>query len=142
MTPREAIIAAVQQRLEVIDGVEEVKRLPFADPLRFPALHIFDGGHRILDSEPQVTRYVIDLTIEGYLEAAGGEEAHAALQALYAKVVASLLTEPPLGGLAETIEEGDLRILIAPLAGKSRLCLGLDLAITFPTRRGNPALTA
>lgn len=139
---RESIFAEVEQRLGAITGVLEVKRMPFVDPLLFPALHIFDAGQQIEETESGVTRYGAMLTVEGYLEAQGGAEAHAELSNLYSATVAALVTEPPLGGLAETIDEGGMNIQIAPLAGKSRLMFALDFTISFPTRRGAPSTSA
>jgi hypothetical protein len=141
---REQIFAAIEDRLRGIASpvVAEVERLPSADPVSFPALHIFDGGHRIVDMEAGTTRYTLTVPIEGYVEQSSGVAAHAALNALYAAVVAAVMPDPPLDGLAETIDEQDFRTAIAPLASIDRLGFAVDFEITFATRRGDPAQAA
>lgn len=132
---REQILGLVDQRLAPL--AEEYERNPSDDPTRFPALAANDGGHRIVETEAGATRYALDLTVEGYVEGGTGAQASAALNELYAAVVATMMTEPPLGGLAETIEEGDLRVATATLASDRRLGFTLEFTITFPTRRGD-----
>jgi hypothetical protein len=139
---REACFIEIDARLTAIDGVTEVERMPSGDPMSFNALHIFDGGQRAGISESDATRYDMSILIEGYVEGSGGKDAHAEINALYADVVAALMSEPPLGGLVETIDEGDLQVTVAQLASKSRLAFSLDFKITFPTRRDDPAQPA
>lgn len=140
-TVREQVMAAVMTALGEL-GVAELELMPSADPVVFPALHVFDGGQDASPSEPAATRYELALTLEGYMEQAGGAAAYATLNALYAAAVAALMAEPPLGGLAETIDEGGLRISVAPLASRPRLGFSLDMTITFPARRDDPAQPA
>jgi hypothetical protein len=135
---REAIFKEVEDRLNSL-GVGEVERMPSGDPMVFPALHIFDGGQQTSTAETDVSRYDMSVLIEGYLEASGGSAGHTQLNDLYAAVVAVLIPEPPLGGLAETIDEGSLQITVAPLASARRLAFSLDFSVTFPTRRDDPA---
>lgn len=140
---RELVFAEIGARLAAIGGVAEVERMPSGDPMDFPALHIFDSGSAPNgEGEPAITRHELPVTIEGYLEQAGGAAAHTALNGLYARVVSVMMPEPPLGGLAETIDEGALRVVVAPLASKPRLGFSLDFIITFPTRRDDPAQPA
>ncbi|UAK24349.1 hypothetical protein [Sphingomonas nostoxanthinifaciens] len=139
---REQIFALIEERLGGIAGVSEVERMPSSDPVSFPALHIFDGGQAPDWDETGVTRYDMTVVVEGFLEASGGAEAHKALNALYVDVVTSLMTEPPLDGLAETIDEGGFRPAVAPLASVRRLGFSLTFQITFPTERGDPAQPA
>lgn len=135
---RNLIFAEIMERLTSIGDAAETELMPSSDPVSFPARHVFDGGQSLGETEAGVTRYALAVTIEGYLEQAGGADAHEAINELYAATVGALLPDPPLGGLAETIDEGDLRITVAPLASMSRLGFALDLEITFPTRRGHP----
>lgn len=139
---REACFAEIETRLTAIAGVIEVERMPSGDPMSFSALHIFDGGQRAGDSNVESTRYDMSVLIEGYVEGGSGSAAHGAINALYADVVAALMPEPPLGGLVETIDEGDLQISVAQLASIERLAFALDFKITFPTRRDDPAQPA
>lgn len=139
---REQVVAAIEAALAGVD-VAELETMPAGDPVKFPALHIFDAGQNPLnDTEAGVTRYDLALTLEGYMEQAGGAAAYARLNALYRDVVAALMVEPLLGGLAETIDEGALRLSVAPLAAKPRLGFALDMIITFPARRDDPAQAA
>lgn len=139
---RELIFADIEQRLNDAESVALVERMPSGDPDVFPALSIFDGNQEPVDEGCGSTRYRLGVTIEGYVEGADGPEAHAALSELYKDVVAALITEPPLGGLAEEIQEGGLRVSVAHLADARRLAFGLDFTIQFSTARDNPALPA
>lgn len=140
--PRSLVCGTIMGRLRAIPGVAEVERMPSGDPLTFPALHFFDDGHRIGELEAGATRYDMLPTIVGYVEGEGGDEAHDALIDLYSLAVAALLTDPPLDGVAETIDEGNCKFMVAPLASKRRLAFALELPITFAAKRGNPAQAA
>ncbi|USI71618.1 hypothetical protein [Sphingomonas morindae] len=144
MTPlREQIWAEIERRLGAIDGVAEVEREPSAEPISFNALHLEDAGQRTIDGSAGATWYQLAVTIRGYVEGGAGAEAHAALNQLHADTVAALMAdEPPLGGLAETIDEGAMQVQVATAASERRLMFLLDLELTFATRRGNPAQPA
>lgn len=139
---RELIFAAIESRLTGVEGVSLVERMPSGDPDVFPALSIFDGGQEPTDQGCSATRHGLSVTIEGYVEGADGPEAHAALSQLYVDTVAALMTEPPLGGLVEEIQEGGFRPSVAHLAAAKRLAFGLDFTVLFSTARDNPALPA
>jgi hypothetical protein len=141
---REQLLAIVDARLAAVEGVASYEAEPSGDPAEFPALASFDGGQQPTDdTEAGATRYVMGLTVEGYVEGGGGAPARAARSLLHARVVAALMTEPPLGGLAESIEEaGELRLDTAELASKRRLAFAQDFAIQFSTVRGDPATFA
>lgn len=139
---RELVFAGIEERLRAIDGVVEVEVMPSADPLGFPALHVFDSGQDPGEGGPAHQGYDLSPSIEGYVEGSGGVEAFAALNRLYGDTVRALVTEPPLNGLAETIDEGGMRVFVAELASARRLGFSLDLPITFFTRRGDPAQPA
>lgn len=140
---RSQIILLIAERLSAISGIAEVEVMPSGDPVSFPALHIFDPGHDTdTDTALGVTRYDMSPYIEGYHELPGGRAAYEALNAIYAEVVSALVSDPPLDGLAETIDEGDMRMEVATLASNRRLGFSLKFNITFPTSRSNPAETA
>jgi hypothetical protein len=134
---REQILAVVDTRLAAFPGLGEYERNPSGDPASFPALAAHDHGQRTVETEAGATRYALTLVVEGYVQGGTGAAASAALNELYAFVVGTLMTEVPMGGLAETIEEGELRIAVATLAGERRLGFTLEFTITFPTRRGD-----
>lgn len=140
--PRSLIVADAVDRLRQINLSGETELMPSGDPVSFPALHVFDSGHQTEQSEPGVNRYSMPLEIEGYVEVAGGAAAHASMIRLYTDAVAALLAHPPLGGIAETVDEGDLNIVVATLAERRRLGFTLTILITFPARRGDPAQLA
>jgi hypothetical protein len=138
---REQIFAVIDQRLAVgqVPGLVEYAFEPDRDPARFPALHAFDGGDVPIEDETGATRKALTVTVEGFVEKASGAEARAALNELHAAAVRQLLIEPPLGGLAETInEKGPLRIDTAELANKRRRGFSQDFEITYSTVRGDP----
>jgi hypothetical protein len=135
---REQILAICDTRLAAIVAPGgEYERNASGDPSRFNALFLNDDGQDIAETEAGATRYALRLTVEGYVQGGTGAAASAALNELYAGVVATMMTEPPMGGLAETIEEGRLNVAVANLAGERRLGFTLDFTITFPTRRGD-----
>lgn len=142
IAPRSAVIADVMQRLAAINPDGENELMPSADPITFPAFHVFDPGHATDPSEAGVTRYAMALEIEGYVEGGTGADAHAEMTALYTSAVTALLAEPLLGGVAETVDEGDMNIVVATLSEKRRLGFTLTIPITFPARRGDPAQSA
>jgi len=137
-TMRSLIFDEAAARLKLIPGVNEVEILPAGDPVSFNAIHLFDGGHRVVPHDAWTVGHDMTLIVEGYVEGAMGVDAHRELASLHAVCVAALVSEPPLGGLAETIDEGDLRIAVAPLASKPRLAFAADFQIGFATRRGDP----
>lgn len=139
---RARILAEIEARLKTIPAIAEVEIMPSGDPIDFPALHIFDDGHAIRNGEAGLTGYDIVPELVGYVEGSSGKEAHLELTNLYATAVALLTPDPPLGGLAQSIDEGDMRILVAPLEKGGRLAFTLGLPITFFTRRGDPAQAA
>lgn len=136
---RLAIVEEIESRLLAIAGVAEVMINASGDPTQFPALFIDDSGH-VPDelTEPGGTRYAMNIAIEGYVEGSGGKQAYADLNALYVNVVAALLPEPPLDGLAEEIDEGPMRISTAILAKQQRMGFSMDLKITFVADRTSP----
>lgn len=139
---RAGIVAEVERRLGLVPGIAEVEVMPAADPMAFPAFHLFDDGQEPVDMDPEATRYALALRVECYVEKPGGSAAYAQLNDLYAAAVAALLGDEQLGGLVETIEEGRQAIGVAPLASEPRLYFGLDLPITFAARRGDPSQPA
>lgn len=139
---REQIFAEIETRLRAIEGVAEVARMPSGDPSRFPALHLFDQGHRPSDSGPEndAQLQALSVGIDGYVQGGDGSAAHAAVNALYADVIEALFPEPVLGGLAAEIEEMNFTVEVAERANARRLAFSLDLTIHYATRRGMPHL--
>ena len=136
---REQICAILDARLAAIPGVAEYERDPSGDPSDFPAISMTDNGQRIVGGESGITCYALDLTIEVYAEGSSGAAVSAQLNEFHAAVVSAIMQEPPINGLAESFEEGDLVRDTAHLADKPRKGFRQDFTITFPTRRGNPA---
>jgi len=137
---REAIFAEIETRMRAIAGVGEVERMPSGDPTRWPAIGIEDGVQSADgNTEPGVNRYDLPVTISGFVEGGGGSTAHAAANELYRAVVAAMISDPPLGGLAEEVTEGDLRMQVAMLADRRRIGFELDFSITFVADKFNPA---
>lgn len=132
---REAIFAEIEARLRAARPDAEVERMPSGDPSAFPAYGIIDRGHGPTEHEAGTTRYQLDVTIDGYVESAGGSAAHAEMNALYEDAKAALITEPPLGGLAESIDEGDFTADVAALASQRRIGFQADFTIIFSTDR-------
>jgi hypothetical protein len=138
LTVREQILQAIVTRLALIPGIAEVTRETSGDPSRFPALVVMDGDQQPIEREPSVSRYEMSPGIWGYVEGEDGPAVASARTKLYGDVVAALITEPPLDGLAETIEEGALDTRPGQLGALRRLEFGLTFNITYATKRGAP----
>lgn len=137
---RETILSTLDLRLSQIAGVAEYERNPSGDPTAFPALSMTDNGQTVVDGEGSITRYALDLAFEGYVEGNDGATVSAELNELYASLLAAVMQEPPIAGLAESFEEGALTISTAFLCEAPRKGFRQDFKITFTTRRGNPAI--
>lgn len=138
---REQIFQAVETALGAIALSPTVKRMVIGDfsEQEFPALNIDDVGQSMSEEETGVSRYALDLVVEGFVEGATGPLAHAALNELHAQVVKALRTEPLLGGLAEEVSEGATRVDVAQLADARRLAFAQDFKVIFTTVAGDPA---
>ena len=135
---REQLFAILDERLAAIAGVAEYEREPSGDPNAFPALVLYDGGQMQSDGEVGNSQQMLTVTVQGYAEGGAGAAAHGAMNDLHAAVVAALMTEPPLDGLVETIEDRGLRVSVAVLASKRRFGFAQDFEIQFATVRGDP----
>ena len=136
---RERIFAEIETRLQAIasPAVGEVRRMPGGDPSRFPALFIFDQGDRIAQDEEETDTmaFVLSVGIDGFVS---GTAPHSDANALYAAVVEALFTQPVLDGLATEIRIVRLDMAVAERAKDHRLGFGLELAIHYHTRFGEP----
>lgn len=136
MIAREAIFAEVETRLRSLPSALEVERMASGDPSSYPALNIEDGGQNAdNETEGGATRYDLTIAIEGYVSGGGGAEAHAAANALYGDVKKVLLSEPPLGGLAEEINEGGARFAVAILSNERRIGFVAEFIVRFVAPR-------
>lgn len=132
---RETIWLAIDAAMTA--DVEEYERMPSGDPAKFPARHGSDSGQSTIEREAQNSRYSMDVTIEGFVQGQGGAVTHGQLNELYADTVKRMmaLSDHPA---IESIEEGDFRPGVAPLASNRRLAFAQDFTIIFATRRGDP----
>lgn len=136
---RQTIFAAIASALaSPATSAVEIEVMASADPISFPALHIVDDGQSREMHEAGASRYSLSVSIEGYVEGAGGAAAHAQLNQLYADTVRAVMALIDTVSSIEDIFEGDLRTSVAPLAEARRLAFAQDFAITFVTRRGEP----
>lgn len=140
MTVRDTILGAIVAALAPL--APEVELEPAGDPIDFPALGITDSGHRVLEREVDITRRVMTVTIDGFVEGEGGAAPTAARNRLHAAVVAALLADETLGGTVELIEDADARLFAAQLSSKRRLGFAQDFDVQFITARADPALAA
>ncbi len=140
MTVRDAILAAIVEALEQL--APEVELEPAGDPIDFPALGITDSGHRVLEREVDITRRMMMITVDGFVEGGDGAAPTAARNKLLAEVVAALMADETLGGTVELIEDDDLRMFTAELSSKRRLGFAQDFAVQFTTSRADPAQAA
>lgn len=136
---REQIFAAIETRLAAIVSpeVNEVRRMPGGDPTRLPALFIFDQGDAAErdQEETDTMAFVLSVGIDGFVS---GDAPHSVANALYAAVIEALFPQPVLGGLATEIRIVRLDMVVAERAKDHRLGFGLELAIHYHTRFGEP----
>lgn len=140
---RELIAAELDARLQAIADARggEYERDPSGDPTVWPAISLDDEGQDPSEEEADVTRYEMAVSIEVYAQGSSGQVVSQELNELHAEIVAAIMLpgQPPIGGLAERIEEGPLRRFTAAIASKPRKGFRLKFIITFTTRRGDPA---
>lgn len=136
---REQIFAAIEARLSAIasPAIGEVRRMPGGDPTRLPALFIFDQGDTATrdEEETDTMAFIMSVGVDGFV---AGDAPHTVANALYAAVVEALFPQPVLGGLATEIRIERLNMAVAERAKDHRLGFGLDLAIHYHTRFGEP----
>jgi len=70
MTVRDQILAAIEAAIVYLAVEVEVE--PAGDPSAFPALGITDAGHAVLEREVSLTRRAMTVTIDGFVDGAGG----------------------------------------------------------------------
>lgn len=140
MSVGEDIWAEIDKRLAAIERAQSYERMPSGDPDTFPALAGYDEGDEPTETETAVTRLNGTITVEGFVQGAGGAPAHNAMMALHADVVKALCgDDATLGGLVTSIEiTGRRRVSIAVLASERRLGFAQDFKIEFATVRGDP----
>lgn len=136
---RESIFTAIEARLAAIISpvVREVERMPAGDPTQLPALFIFDQGDAAAQDEEETDTmaFVMSVGIDGFV---AGDAPHTVANALYAAVIEALFTQPVLDGLATEIRIERLNMAVAERAKDHRLGFGLELAIHYHTRFGEP----
>jgi len=135
---REQIFARIEWQLNAVYAAQEIERMPSSEPAAFPALHIFDGGDEPADGEAGTDRWAMSVEIEGTVEGGTGSEAHAAMNALDAKVIETLFAEPLLDGLVTEIEASSFKPQVVERASRRRLGFVRGLTIFYATRRGSP----
>jgi hypothetical protein len=139
-TVRKQILDATVSLCRTIDPFVELNAS--GDPDSFPSLNVQDGGNRVIEGEVGSIRRELSITIEGVVEGGDGDEASADLDALYAQVFGLMMADETFGGLAELIDEGDLRTDVVMLAAERRLGFAQDFTIQFATLRSDPSQPA
>jgi hypothetical protein len=135
----EAIHAEFERRLRGIASANEVTSLATGDPSEFPALNVLEiGWDPDVTTEPGVTRYTLTMAVEGYVRGSDGGTARQDRNALYLAVVEAIIDEPPLGGLAEELNEGPTRPVTATLSNEERMGFVTQFIVTFPANRASP----
>jgi hypothetical protein len=115
----------------------EVELSATAEPDAFPALQIDDDGETITDQEWQVTRCRLLLSVVGYVLGAGAE-GHRLARNLDAEVLAALMADQTLGGLATKIELGGAAFERVKLASKPGVTFRRQLDIDFSFKTTDP----
>lgn len=141
-TVGESILAAIVAAANSVPGLTPIEVEPAGDPDIMPARELYEGGWEPIAQEYNLTRWQMEITVEGYVERSDGLVATRERSALHAVTMAAILEDDTLGGLVEMIELGGLRKSTIRLADVRRLAFSQDLSIQFLTSRTNPALPA
>ena len=112
------------------------------DPEVFPSAAIYETGWTVVEREAGLTRRLLTVTVEGYVQRGDGAQASGSRNAFHAACVREIMSDDTLGGLVEEIDDGDLRKDAATLAEARRLMFAQDFAIQFLTLRVDPAQPA
>lgn len=115
----------------------EVELSATAEPESFPALQIDDDGETIADQDWSVARCKLLLSVVGYTLGAG-REGHRLARNLDAAVVAALMADQTLGGLATQIDLGGAAFERVKLASKPGVTFRRQLDIDFSFRTTDP----
>ncbi len=139
---REQILVAVKARLATIAGVT-VERNRNRPVQAFPALVLRDGGTAPGESVTGRQGWGLQLDVEGWVSAADGDAAGAALSELQARVVEAFAADQTLGGLAVDVTEGETQVDLDDGAGRA-VTMGFSTLFTvqFWTRPFDPRTAA
>jgi hypothetical protein len=137
----EQIHAEFEARLNNVSLVAQVASSPSGDPSRFPALNLDDVKLTPDENqEPGVTYYEYRLSVEGNVKGGDGPSARGERNALYLSVVQAVMIDLDMGGLVESVEEGETRFGVAQLASSRHLSFVTEFIVRFPGNRGDPAI--
>jgi hypothetical protein len=122
------IAEAVLQRLSPL--AVEVELSPSGEAQSFPALLIDDEGEQILQQDWQTVRARLLLSVEGSV-LGGGADGQRTARNLDAAMVAALMADQSLGGLATLINLGAATFQRVKLASKPGVQFQRQLDIEF-----------
>jgi hypothetical protein len=136
-TVRERVLAAFAAKVALVSGVT-VERNRDYNVTAFPALVVLDGGQQAEDDNTGYTRYTMTVDVEGYV-GAGSLNVGNRLNELYGKMLACVMADRTLGGLAIDISEQELDISINREEGQARTGAFLaTFSVEYFTAQGNP----
>jgi hypothetical protein len=143
-TVREQILAAFFTALKALEGTVyklTAQRDRDTEVSEYPALVLLAGEQSADDSfATGVTRYVLTVTVEGYVqETDDGKTTAEKIDELYGKVLQAALSDRTLGGLAVDVREQPLEQQIDRSAGHPPGgAFSLPFEIEYWTRQGDP----
>ena len=137
---REQILAEVTTRLETVTGLT-VFRTPETeiDESQFPAAAVFGGDHETNSQDANLAlTYQMSVLVELYVQANTGPELEPAYHALYASVIAALMTDTTLGGLAHWFVEFGMTVERNYIDGQGPTIAGqINFSTLFSTAYNN-----
>lgn len=131
------LAVAVQARLALVSGIAELELAPPGDPAAFPALHLEDSGDAVVSQDYFTTRSRLQMAVIGYVKGAGQATLQAARN-LDAAVVAQLMADQQLGGLATEILLGGLLVEPVELAETRTVAFRRSFEVDFSFRTTDP----
>lgn len=107
-TIREQCLAAFKSRLNTLAPAVNVYRNRGAEVQRYPAVAMVDGGQDVLTPSAGLAIYTMRVGVVGWVSAANDDAQGPAVSALYGSIVAAVLADHTLGGVAVDVREGDM----------------------------------
>lgn len=139
-TIRERIIAALETKYSQISTIAGliVERNRDTPVQEFPTLVIIDGQQSPSYDDTGITRYDMEVFVEGYVRAASNDLG-TANNALYGAVLKKTMEDITLGGLCFDIRERDMLPDINRNEGeKPEAGFSLLLSVSYLTKEGDP----
>lgn len=132
------IVDTIATLLAGIPGIAEIRTMSESEPASFPALHIDDEGEDPTAQDHWRTRASLSVAVLGYCKG-GGDATWREARMLDSQVIAALMANQQLGGLATKIDLGGLLIETVKVASTRSVSFRRMFAVDFSFETTDPA---